>query len=111
MGPIDVVTGAYMVTPCDHLFHEICLSQWMDLKMECPVCRASLPPVGGDGEEADDGQFGSGDVSPTASVDGEGRLEQGRAQEEVQVLPHLPRALWRLGLGGQERRHVQEVRS
>ena len=61
MGPIDVVTGAYMVTPCDHLFHEICLSQWMDLKMECPVCRASLPPVGGDGEEADDS---SGSESP-----------------------------------------------
>ena len=39
MGPVNAVTGEFMVTPCDHMFHEICLRQWMDLKMECPVCR------------------------------------------------------------------------
>ena len=55
MGSVDPVTGAYMVTPCDHLFHEICLAQWMDLKMECPVCRAALPPRTSD----DDDQQGS----------------------------------------------------
>jgi len=33
----------YMVTPCDHLFHRECLSQWLDVKLECPVCRATLP--------------------------------------------------------------------
>mmetsp|Transcript_10498 Transcript_10498/g.21125 ORF Transcript_10498/g.21125 Transcript_10498/m.21125 type:complete len:696 (-) Transcript_10498:1246-3333(-) len=33
-----------MSTPCDHVFHEECLQQWMDVKMECPTCRRSLPP-------------------------------------------------------------------
>ena len=33
----------YMVTPCCHVFHEQCLRQWMDVKMECPTCRALLP--------------------------------------------------------------------
>ena len=33
-----------MVTPCDHVFHTACLQQWMDLKLECPVCRRELPP-------------------------------------------------------------------
>lgn len=31
-----------MMTPCDHLFHRDCLQQWMDVKMECPSCRAQL---------------------------------------------------------------------
>ncbi|CAH9099231.1 unnamed protein product [Cuscuta epithymum] len=34
-----------MVTPCDHFFHLGCLQRWMDIKMECPTCRRSLPPV------------------------------------------------------------------
>ena len=25
MGPVNAVTGEFMVTPCDHMFHEICL--------------------------------------------------------------------------------------
>lgn len=33
-----------MVTPCKHYFHPKCLKQWMNLKMECPNCRAVLPP-------------------------------------------------------------------
>ncbi|KAE8673015.1 RING/U-box superfamily protein isoform 2 [Hibiscus syriacus] len=32
-----------MVTPCDHFFHCGCLQRWMDIKMECPTCRRSLP--------------------------------------------------------------------
>jgi len=34
-----------IVTPCDHRFHRQCLEQWMDIKMECPTCRAELPPI------------------------------------------------------------------
>lgn len=33
----------YMLTPCNHLFHTECLTQWMDEKMECPTCRGALP--------------------------------------------------------------------
>ncbi|KAI9592650.1 hypothetical protein BDF19DRAFT_467909 [Syncephalis fuscata] len=37
--------NAYMLTPCDHLFHTACLEQWMRIKMECPACRSALPPA------------------------------------------------------------------
>ncbi|CRG95347.1 RING zinc finger protein, putative [Plasmodium gallinaceum] len=33
----------YCVTPCYHIFHEKCLQQWMNIKLECPTCRGSLP--------------------------------------------------------------------
>lgn len=33
----------YMLAPCNHLFHRECLVQWMDVKMECPICRTDLP--------------------------------------------------------------------
>jgi len=33
----------YMVTPCHHIFHTECLKHWMNIKMECPVCRSPLP--------------------------------------------------------------------
>lgn len=42
------VQSNYMITPCDHLFHEECLLQWMHVKLECPVCRSQLPPVDDD---------------------------------------------------------------
>ena len=35
----------YMLAPCDHLFHRGCLVQWMDVKMECPICRSDLPSL------------------------------------------------------------------
>lgn len=34
---------AYMVTPCDHLFHTQCLRPWMDQALQCPTCRLQLP--------------------------------------------------------------------
>lgn len=38
-------TGKTLVTtPCDHYFHETCLQQWMEVKLECPTCRGPLPP-------------------------------------------------------------------
>ncbi len=38
-----VASAQYMVTPCNHLFHKECLAQWLDQKLECPVCRHMLP--------------------------------------------------------------------
>lgn len=35
----------YMLAPCDHIFHRECLIQWMDVKMECPICRTELPSL------------------------------------------------------------------
>lgn len=40
---VDVVGLQYMVTPCNHIFHSECLLRWMDVKMECPMCRSQLP--------------------------------------------------------------------
>ncbi|OII74621.1 ring-H2 finger domain-containing protein [Cryptosporidium ubiquitum] len=31
-------------TPCDHIFHQKCLKQWMNVKLECPTCRRQIPP-------------------------------------------------------------------
>ncbi|XP_074302029.1 transmembrane E3 ubiquitin-protein ligase FLY2-like [Silene latifolia] len=47
MAAIDLSqrSGDCMVTPCDHFFHSGCLQRWMDIKMECPTCRRSLPPA------------------------------------------------------------------
>ena len=36
---------AYMVTPCRHIFHSVCLEGWMRYKLQCPICRESLPPL------------------------------------------------------------------
>eukprot|EP01095_Lingulamoeba_sp_RSL-Kostka_P017030 TRINITY_DN8625_c0_g1_i1.p1 TRINITY_DN8625_c0_g1~~TRINITY_DN8625_c0_g1_i1.p1 ORF type:complete len:579 (+),score=71.93 TRINITY_DN8625_c0_g1_i1:256-1737(+) len=35
----------YMITPCKHVFHDECLQQWMEFKMDCPTCRTVLTPV------------------------------------------------------------------
>jgi transmembrane E3 ubiquitin-protein ligase len=35
----------YMVTPCRHIFHSACLESWMRLRLQCPICRESIPPV------------------------------------------------------------------
>lgn len=39
------VKKEYMVTPCHHIFHVECLESWMKYKLQCPVCRTSLPPI------------------------------------------------------------------
>lgn len=43
--PVDSALVDYMLTPCDHVFHQGCLTRWMDIKMECPTCRRELPPA------------------------------------------------------------------
>jgi len=43
MSSIDTASKDYMVTPCEHVFHTICLLQWFNQKMECPTCRGALP--------------------------------------------------------------------
>ena len=44
--PIDTRNPRrYMLSPCDHLFHRECLEQWMEVKMECPICRKNLPSL------------------------------------------------------------------
>lgn len=34
-----------MQTPCEHLFHARCLLTWMNVKMECPLCKSQLTPI------------------------------------------------------------------
>lgn len=36
---------AYMVTPCRHIFHSACLEGWMKYRLQCPICRETLPPL------------------------------------------------------------------
>ena len=36
---------AYMVTPCRHIFHTECLEGWMRYRLQCPICRDTLPPL------------------------------------------------------------------
>lgn len=45
MSEIDPEDARRVVTPCNHKFHRACLEQWMDVKMECPTCRTTLPPI------------------------------------------------------------------
>lgn len=45
MNPLDLELRNYMIAPCDHVFHRECLEEWMEVKMECPTCRCSLPPA------------------------------------------------------------------
>ncbi|CAJ2507793.1 Uu.00g089790.m01.CDS01 [Anthostomella pinea] len=35
----------YMVTPCRHIFHSVCLEGWMRFRLQCPICREELPPL------------------------------------------------------------------
>lgn len=36
---------SYMVTPCRHIFHSVCLEGWMRFRLQCPICREPLPPL------------------------------------------------------------------
>jgi len=45
MTELDPEDGKRVVTPCSHHFHEACLREWMEVKMECPTCRTEIPPI------------------------------------------------------------------
>ena len=47
IGVKDLVFGrrVYMVTPCKHIFHSVCLEGWMRYRLQCPICRDNLPPL------------------------------------------------------------------
>lgn len=46
MDPAKLVARRqYMITPCRHVFHTECMSNWMIRKLQCPVCRNPLPPM------------------------------------------------------------------
>ena len=34
-----------MVTPCNHVYHSSCLLAWMNVKLECPLCKEQLPGI------------------------------------------------------------------
>ena len=40
--PNKINNKPYITTPCKHIFHSDCLEKWLEHKMECPNCRASL---------------------------------------------------------------------
>lgn len=33
----------FMLTPCGHPYHSVCLKKWIDIRRECPTCRAVIP--------------------------------------------------------------------
>ena len=42
------VNKKYMMTPCNHSYHSVCLKKWMDIRMECPTCRQAIPVLDDD---------------------------------------------------------------
>jgi hypothetical protein len=34
----------WTTTHCGHRFHPACLQQWRTFRLDCPMCRAILPP-------------------------------------------------------------------
>ena len=41
----EILVKTFSRTPCNHDFHQSCLTKWMDLKLVCPFCREKLPPI------------------------------------------------------------------
>lgn len=38
-------TDRILQAPCEHIFHEACLKEWLMIKLQCPTCRQALPPI------------------------------------------------------------------
>ena len=39
----DTLHADRALTPCGHIYHRECLKDWLDIKLECPSCRAQCP--------------------------------------------------------------------
>ncbi|CDF32392.1 unnamed protein product [Chondrus crispus] len=44
MESVGVHARDRMVTPCNHFFHAICLERWLEVRLECALCRTAVPP-------------------------------------------------------------------
>jgi hypothetical protein len=44
-GPQGVDEKDYAITPCRHVFHGHCISNWLQYRSACPNCRESLPTM------------------------------------------------------------------
>lgn len=44
MESVGVHSRDRMVTPCNHFFHAACLERWLEVRLECALCRSPVPP-------------------------------------------------------------------
>lgn len=44
MESVAVHSRERMVTPCNHFFHASCLERWLEVRLECALCRSPVPP-------------------------------------------------------------------
>ena len=38
----NINSRPFMITPCKHIFHSVCIDSWLEYKKECPYCRKEL---------------------------------------------------------------------
>lgn len=51
-----------VVTPCNHIFHQGCITPWVKGHGTCPVCRSSFCDVAGNINSSSDGEDGEVDL-------------------------------------------------
>lgn len=44
MESVGIHSRERMVTPCNHFFHATCLERWLEVRLECALCRTAVPP-------------------------------------------------------------------
>lgn len=44
MESVAIHSRERMVTPCNHFFHATCLERWLEVRLECALCRSAVPP-------------------------------------------------------------------
>lgn len=44
MESVAIHSRERMVTPCNHFFHATCLERWLEVRLECALCRSPVPP-------------------------------------------------------------------